>query len=93
MSTDPKSRLNALLDLATRTLASKQTDSGTIPRHRVSAELFAELRSGGLAFILKNFSEKHPFYSEFNDNVRFANPKDTERASGILKALKAEMDS
>jgi hypothetical protein len=93
MSTDPKSRLNALLDLATRTLASKQTDSGTIPRHRVSAELFAELRSGGLSFILKNFGEKHPFYAEFDSNVRSAIPKDTERAIGVLKALKAELES
>lgn len=93
MSTDPKSRLNALLDLATRTLASKQTDSGTIPRHRVSAELFAELRSGGLAFILKNFGEKHPFYAEFDNNVRSAIPKDSERAIGVLKALKAELES
>jgi hypothetical protein len=93
MSSDSKSRLNALLDLASRTLATKQTDSGTIPRHRVSAELFAELRSGSLSFILKNFGEKHPFYSEFDSNVRFAVPKDTERALGILKALKSELES
>jgi hypothetical protein len=93
MSADPKSRLNALVDLANRTLASRQTDSGTVPRHRVSAELFAELRSGGLSFIHKSFGEKHPFYSEFDNNVRFASPKDTERALGILKALKAELES
>lgn len=93
MSSDPKSRVNNLLDLANRTLASKQIDTGTIPRQRVSAELFAELRSAGLALILKSFGEKHPFYTEFNDNVRFAIPKDTERAVGILKALKADLDS
>lgn len=92
MSSDSKSRLIALIDLVGRTLASQQTDTGTIPRHRVSPELFAELRSGGLAFILKNFGEKHPFYSEFNENVRFAIPKDVQRAQGILKAMKSEID-
>lgn len=93
MSSDPKSRLIVLVDLANRTLASKQTDSGTVPHHRVSAELFAELRSGGLALILKSFGEKHPFYAEFDNNVRSAIPKDTERALGILKAVKAELES
>lgn len=91
MSTDSKTRLNALIDLAHKTIASKQTDNGTVPRHRVSTELFAELRSGGLALILKNFGEKHPFYSEFNENVRSACPRDAERALGILKAIKTEI--
>ena len=91
MEATAKERLNYLLDLANRTLAAAETDAGTIPRHRVNAELFAELRSGGLAFILKNFGEKHPFYIEFEALVRAASPKDTTRAQGIFKAIKAEI--
>lgn len=88
-----KDRLNYLIDLANRTLASQQTDSGTIPRHRVSAELFAEFRSGGLALIMKNFGEQHPFFSEFDSLVRSASPKDVEYGKGILKAVKAELET
>jgi hypothetical protein len=87
-----KDRVNYLLDLANRAEHTKETDPGTVPRHRVNAELFAELRSGSLAFILKNFGEKHPFYTEFETQVKTASPNDVTRARGILKALKAELE-
>ncbi|MBI3136516.1 MAG: hypothetical protein HYZ14_17710 [Bacteroidetes bacterium] len=93
MHVDSKSRLNALLDLAERTLAGKETDTGTIPRQRVNAALFAEFRSGGLALIVKNFGEQHPFFSEFDSRVRTACPKDVEYGKGILKAVKAELET
>jgi hypothetical protein len=88
-----KDRINYLLDLANRASASKETDSGTVPRNRVNAELFAELRSGGLAFILKNFGEQHPFYKDYDGQVRTSAPLDVERARGILRAVKAEIES
>jgi len=87
-----KERINYLLDLSNRTTESKATDSGTIPRHRVNPELFAELRSGALAIILKNFGAEHPFYKDFESGVRTPAPVDVERARGILKAVKAEFD-
>ena len=88
-----KDRINYLIDLSNRALATKETDAGTIPRHRVNSELFYEFRSSGLSFILKLVGEKHPFYKEFDQNVLRATPYDVERGRGILKSVKSEIDS
>ncbi len=96
MTTDNKStkdRINYLIDLSNRTLATKTVDFGTIPRNRVNAELFYELRSSGLSLILKNFGEQHPFYKEFDQQVKSASPYDVEKGRGILKSIKSELDS
>lgn len=87
-----KDRVNYLLDLANRALGSRTTDAGTVPRNRIDGELFAELRSGSLALILGQFGDKHPFYSDFDSQVRSAAPPDAERARGILRAVKAELE-
>lgn len=88
-----KDRINSLIDLTNRTLDSKVTESGTIPRHRVSKELFAELRAAGLSFILKLVGNQHPFYKEFDEQVKSPALSDTEKAKGIFKSIKAEIDS
>ena len=96
MTTDNKSakdRINYLIDLANRTLATKTTDEGTIPRNRVNAELFFELRSSSLSLILKMVGADHPFYKDFDQHVKIASPYDVERAKGILKSVKTELDS
>lgn len=96
MTTDSKltrDRINYLIDLANRTLATKTTDEGTVPRNRVNAELFFELRSSSLSLILKLVGEQHPFYKDFDQHVKIASPYDVERGKGILKSVKAELDS
>ena len=96
MTTDTKSakdRINYLIDLANRTLATKTIDEGTIPRNRVNAELFYELRSSSLSLILKLVGEQHPFYKDFDQHVKIASPYDVEKGRGILKSIKAELDS
>lgn len=84
---DVNAQLKMLLDLAERTIASKHTDTGTIPRHLVSKELFAQLRSGGLAFILEKFGKEHPYYQEFDSKVTLPELRYAEFARGILKAI------
>jgi len=88
-----KDRINYLIDLANRTLDSKTVDTGTIPRNRVNAELFYELRSSSLSLILKLVGAEHPFYKDFDQHVKIASPYDVERGKGILKAVKSEVDS
>lgn len=96
MTTDnkpAKDRINYLIDLANRTLATKTVDYGTIPRNRVNAELFFELRSASLSLILKMVGVDHPFYKEFEQHVKNASPSDVEKGRGILKSIKAELDA
>ena len=88
-----KDRINYLIDLANRTLATKTVDDGTIPRNRVNAELFFELRSASLSLIIKTVGVEHPFYKEFEQNVKYASPNDVEKGRGILKSIKAELDA
>lgn len=88
-----KDRINYLIDLANRTLATKTTDDGTIPRNRVNAELFFELRSSSLSLILKMVGIEHPFYREFDQHVKIASPYDVEKGRGILKSIKSELDA
>lgn len=92
MSVDLKSKLNALISIANKTIDSKRIENGTVPRHRVSAELFSELRAGGLAYIYSHLGEQHPIYSEFDQKVKQPDLRDAERALGILNALKMELE-
>jgi hypothetical protein len=84
---DVNAQLKMLLDLAERTISSKQTDTGTVPRHLVNKELFAQLRSGGLAFILEKFGKDHPYYLEYDGKVKLPELRYAEFAKGILKAI------
>jgi hypothetical protein len=88
-----KDRVGYLLDLAGRTLQTKETDTGTIPRQRVNRELFAEFRSSALSLLLATAGENHPLYKEFDRQVMTSAPADVEKGRGILKSLKADLES
>ena len=85
-------RINQLIDIANRTLATKQTSSGRFSSSRVDSELFVEFRTSSLSFILNLYGEKHPYYKDFNEIVERASPHDTERSRGILNSIKTEID-
>jgi hypothetical protein len=86
-------RITQLIDLANRTLATRQTGSGAFSTSYVNSELFYEFRTSSLSFILNLYSEKHPFYKDFDTTVVRAGPYDTEQGRGILKSIKTEIDN
>lgn len=87
------SRINEIIDLADRTLATKQTIGGERFRTTsVNSELFYEFRTTSLSFILNLYGENHPFFFDFNRQVVQSNPSDTIEGRGILKSIKAEID-
>lgn len=88
-----KDHLKYLIDLANRTINSKYSETGTVPRQRVNQELFAELRSGGLTFILKLVGEKHPLFLDYNYQVKASFLSDAQKALGILNGVKLELDT
>ena len=85
-------RINSLIDLANKTLATRQTSTGMLSSSWVNSELFYEFRSSSLSFILNLYGDKHPYFSEFNKFVIRAEPYDMEQGRGILKSIKSELD-
>ena len=75
-------RITQLIDLANRTLATKQTSSGMLSSSWVNSELFFEFRTSSLSFIQNLYGESHPFYKDFNQIVERADPYDTEQGCG-----------
>lgn len=88
-----KDQLKYLIDLANRTINSKYSETGTVPRQRVNQELFAELRSGGLTLILKVVSDKHPLFVDYDTQVKGSFLSDAQKALGILNGLKIELEN
>jgi hypothetical protein len=87
-----KDRVSQLISLADKTLGTKQTSrSGVMTR--VNSELFSELRTSSLSFILNLYGENHPYYKDFDQNVVRSEPYDTEKGRGILKSIKTEIDN
>lgn len=85
-------RVNLLIDLANRTLATKKTGSGQFASSWVDRELFLEFRTSCLSFILNLHGEGHPYFKDFNQHVTRAIPYDVEEGRGILKSIKSEID-
>lgn len=85
-------RVTALISLADRTLATTKYPEG-IGIARVSRELFNELRTASLSFIKSLYGENHPYFKDFDKYLLSWEPSETERARGILKAIKSEIDN
>ena len=81
-------RADELLELARKALASmRQTSAGPL----VQSEHFANLRSSSLSFIERTFGREHTFYREFDKHVADVSDYQTERAIGILTAVRTEI--
>jgi hypothetical protein len=85
-------RVDALISLADRTLSTTKHPSG-IGTSTVDRELFNELRTSSLSFIKNLYGDKHPYFKDFDDRTTRAEPRETQNAKGILKAVKAEIDN
>lgn len=86
-------RINQIIDLANKVLATKWTTSGTWGSSYVNSELFYEFRTSSLSFILNLYGDKHPYYNDFNDNVHRPDPYCSEKGRGILNSIKTEIDN
>jgi len=85
-------RVNSLISLADRTIATTRhpQDFGI---STVNRELFNELRTSSLSFIKNLYGDSHPYYKDFDKYLLRAEPSETERARGILNAIKSEIDN
>ena len=87
-----KDRINALISIADNTIATKQPPRN-IGITTVNKELFNELRSATLSFINNVYGNNHPYYTDFDSRISRAELGDSERARGILNAIKSEIDN
>jgi hypothetical protein len=85
-------RINALILLADKTLATTKHPQ-SIGISKVNDELFNELRTSSLSFIKNLYGDKHPYYTDFDKYLLRAEPSETQKARGILKAIKNEIDN
>jgi len=82
-------RVNELLQMGEMVLATTQYDENDFTT--VNNKEFSTFRSAVLSFLLNLFGSDHPYYSEFNDCVKIANPYHVERGIGILRAIYGEL--
>jgi hypothetical protein len=85
-------RIKGLIELANKTLATKQTGSSTYASSWVNRELFFEFKTSVLSFILNLYGNEHPYYINFQGYVNRATPSDCEEGRGILNSIKSEID-
>lgn len=86
-------RVNYLLDLGDNTLKSQWTTSDSLFIHyHVNPELHKEFESASLSFIVNLYGEKHPFFTQFQENVKSPNPSCIKNGIGILKSIKTEIE-
>lgn len=88
---DFKVRIDELVDLATRTIASTYTSS--YGDRYTNTEMFTMFRSASLSFITNVYGKDHPYYVEFNSRCRDISPYHSEEGKGILLSIKHEIDN
>jgi hypothetical protein len=86
---DFERRAKELLTHADAVLATKKVDG--YANQWVDTEAFAQLRASGLSFLRNAFGTEHPYFQEFTDRVKQADPSDTRTAKGILEAARSEV--
>lgn len=90
---DVKIRINELISLSEEVLSTQKTTPGYSKYGAsVNASLFNQFRASSLSFLKNLFGENHPYYQEFNTNVKDNAPSHTNIGKGILKAVKQEID-
>ncbi|ATP58931.1 hypothetical protein CPT03_21900 [Pedobacter ginsengisoli] len=86
---DIKTRINDLITLAGNVLGTHHRSNDP---HLVDTEAFAEFRTSSLSFLEKVFGKEHPFYRDFDQQVKDIDRYMTEQGRGILKGAKQEID-
>lgn len=90
-----------LIERATQLLAKAQSVAATrfndssenvIAPDEVDSPLFHEWRNNSQNFILLVCGENSPYYKNFVDGVKSSRPSDVDHGTGILKALKEDLE-
>lgn len=83
-------RIDELIALASKALTTKKESyfGGDI----VTSEDFSEFRTASLSFLQIVFGVTHPYYKDFDHEVRDINAHMVEYGSGILKAVKGQIE-
>jgi hypothetical protein len=84
-----KNRVNELICMADSVLVSRYADG---LHYKVSSEEFYGFKTASLSFIQNIYGNKHPFFIEFEKNVKSNYSTDTENGKGILKSIKQEIE-
>ena len=88
---DYKTRINELISLADKTIASKyMTQFGDT---YTNTETFNTFRSASLSFLQNVYGVEHSFYKEFTTRCKDVNPWDSDEGKGILLSVKHELDN
>lgn len=86
-------RADYVLELGNKALSSKfSTSDDFFIHYHVKPEFHKEFQSLALSFIINIYGEHHPFYKQFNENVKSATPVAVENGIGILKSIRTEID-
>lgn len=85
---DFKKRVIELIEMADSVLETCYEDGYS---NKVSSEKFYGFKTASLSFIKNLYGTEHPFYSEFEKNVRSNHPFDTENGKGILNSIRQEI--
>ena len=90
---DVKKRIDELIMLSEEVLSTQKPVPG-YSKHGASVNnlSFNQLRSSSLSFLQGLFGENHPYYKEFNSNVKDSAPSHVTIGKGILKGVKQEID-
>lgn len=84
-------RVNYLIDLANRTLATKHIQ-GRYGTEYVKSEIFKEFETSTQSFLINLYGEKHPYFNNFKDTCNAPHPGNVERGRGILTSIKTEIE-
>jgi hypothetical protein len=77
-----------LISLANETYRTKDNSYPS----SVDKQKFSRLKSGSLSFIKNVFTETHPYFKNFEENVVKSIPGHTQTALGILESIKLEFE-
>lgn len=91
MKKDLLLRVNELIELANKAIATTVTPSG-MGYPSVNGELFHNFRAASLSFINNLYGVEHSYYKNFDELAHKSTPHCTENARGLLKAIKTELE-
>jgi len=83
-------RADEVLALGQNALATTRQDRNG--SERVADQAFAAFRAASLSFLANVYGSEHSYFSDFNDRVTHAYPRDINVGLGILGAAKGELE-
>lgn len=86
-------RVNYLIELTDKCMKSAYSShNGLYTETWVNNEIFKELESSSLSFIINLYGEKHPYFETFKKNANNPKPEYVQAGRGILNSIKTEIE-